>query len=221
MPPPLLSGWHLRAHCRDARALTPLQAIEAALGAQLAIVHEPGVDPQPRLPSMPVTPAMDLGDGCATGLTVEYFAGHDLAAEPLSRETRATTSLVWFHGVHEQGRFNEVGAVRASGWFTAQADGAHRFYAGATGPVVLKVDGQEVVRRDVQPPASDIMGVLKAGDADEGIVTLHAGQRVLVEVELRAPARVQGLWYGVRAPDTPDAMLARAVEAARRPMPWY
>ena len=198
-------------------ALTPLQAIEAALGGQLAIVHEPGVDPQPRLPSMPVTPAMDLGDGCATGLTVEYFAGHDLAAEPLSRETRATNSLVWFHGVHEQGRFNEVGAVRASGWFTAQADGAHRFYAGATGPVVLKVDGQEVVRRDVQPPASDIMGVLKAGDADEGIVTLHAGQRVLVDVELRyAPARVQGLWYGVRAPDTPDAMLARAVEAARQ-----
>ncbi|NKJ41286.1 glycoside hydrolase family 3 C-terminal domain-containing protein [Novosphingobium sp. SG720] len=198
-------------------ALTPLQAIEATLGQSMAIVHEPGVDPQPRLPSMPVTPAMNLGDGYTTGLTVEYFAGHDLTATPLSRETRATNSLVWFHGVHDQGRFNETGAVRASGWFTAQADGPHRFYAGATGPVVLKVDGVDVVDRAIQPPASDIMGVLKAGDADDGVVTLAAGQRVLVEVELRyAPARVQGLWYGVRAPDTPDAMLARAVDAARQ-----
>ncbi|MET3471638.1 beta-glucosidase [Novosphingobium sp. 1529] len=196
-------------------ALTPLEAITATLGQHMAIVHEPGVDPQPRLPAMPVTPAMDLGDGCTTGLTVEYFAGHDLTAEPLSRETRATNSLVWFHGVHDQGRFNETGAVRASGWYVASGDGAHRFYAGATGPVVLKVDGVEIVRRDVQPAASDIMGVLKAGDAAEGVVTLRAGQRVLVEVELRyAPARVQGLWYGVRAPDTPDAMLARAIAAA-------
>lgn len=196
-------------------ALTPLQAIEAALGDTYTIVHEPGVDPQPRLPSLPVTPARDLGDGCSTGMTLEYFAGHDFTAEPLSRETRATNSLVWFHGVHEQGRFNETGAVRASGWYTATADGPHRFYAGATAPVVLKVDGTEIVRRDIQPPASDIMGVLKAGDADSDTVTLQAGQRVLVEAELRyAPARVQGLWFGVRAPDTPDAMMARAVAAA-------
>ncbi len=60
------------------------------------------------------------------------------------------------------------------------------------------------------------MGVLKAGDAAHADVALEAGQRVAVEVQFRfAPARAQGLWYGVRAPDTPDAMLARAVDAAR------
>lgn len=197
-------------------APTPLAAIEAEFATRARIVHEPGVDPQPRLPSMPVAPTLDLGDGCTEGMTVEYFAGHDLAAEPLTRETRATNSLVWFHGVHEQTRFNEAGAVRARGWYTAPASGLHRFYVGATGPVSLSVDGVEIVARAEQPAASDIMGVLKAGDAAHADVALQAGQRVAVEVVFRfAPARAQGLWYGVRAPDTPDAMLARAVDAAR------
>ncbi|MEO0031820.1 MAG: hypothetical protein RIS94_1578 [Pseudomonadota bacterium] len=197
-------------------APTPLAAIEAAFAGRARVIHEPGVDPQPRLPAMPVTPASDLGDGCETGLTVEYFAGHDFAAQPLTRETRATNSLVWFHGVHDQGRFNEHGGVRARGWYTAPTGGLHRFYAGATGPVTLSVDGATLIRRDQQPAASDIMGVLKAGDAAHADIPLEAGQRVLVEIEFRhAPARAQGLWYGVRAPDTPQAMLDRAVAAAR------
>ncbi|NML92319.1 beta-glucosidase [Novosphingobium olei] len=198
-------------------APTPLQALETAFAGRATILHEPGVDPQPRLPSLPVAPMVDLGDGCSDGMTVEYFAGHDIAAEPLTRETRATNSLVWFHGVHEQARFNEAGAVRARGWYVAAASGLHRFYVGATGPVSLSVDGVPIVVRQEQPAASDIMGVLKAGDAAHADLALEAGQRVAVDVVFRfAPARAQGLWYGVRAPDTPDAMLARAVEAARK-----
>jgi beta-glucosidase len=47
-------------------------------------------------------------------------------------------------------------------------------------------------------------------------VMLEAGQEIEVTVEFRyTGARCQGLWYGIRSPDSPDAMLARAIDAAR------
>lgn len=195
---------------------TPIEAIRARYGAECEIVFEPGVDPQPRLPAMPVTPARDLGDGCTAGMTLDYFASTDCSGAPLSSETRATNSLVWFVGVHEQGRFNEPGSIRASGRFVASASGTHRFYLGATGEARVLVDGREVLKAGRELAAADVMGVLKSGEADVAEVVLEAGQEVSVVVEFRyAGARVQGLWYGIRTPDSAEAMLARAVEAAR------
>jgi beta-glucosidase len=106
--------------------------------------------------------------------------------------------------------------IRASGWYTPTLDGPHQFFVGGTGSVRLTVDGVERFARESEIKPSDIMGVLKAGDADSCSVTLKRDQPVLVVVEMRyQPARAQGLWYGVRAPTTADAMLARAVEAAQ------
>lgn len=195
---------------------TPIEAIRARYGADCEIVFEPGVDPEPRLPAMPVTPARDLGDGCTAGMTLDYFASTDCSGAPLSSETRATNSLVWFVGVHEQGRFNEPGSIRASGRFVAPASGTHRFYLGATGEARVLVDGREVLKAGRELAAADVMGVLKSGEADMAEVVLEAGQDVSVVVEFRyTGARVQGLWYGIRTPDSAEAMLARAVEAAR------
>jgi beta-glucosidase len=60
------------------------------------------------------------------------------------------------------------------------------------------------------------LGKLKRGDADSCDIMLTAGQTVSIVVEFRyQPARVQGLWYGLRGPDSAQAMLARAVDAAR------
>jgi beta-glucosidase len=194
----------------------PVDAIRALYGAETEIVYEPGVDPQPRLPAMPVAPARDLGDGCTQGMTLDYFASPDGSGEPLSSETRATNSLVWFVGVHDQGRFDLPGSIRASGRFTPTQSGTHLFYLGGTGEARILVDGREVLKAGRELAAGDVMGVLKSGDADSVAVALEAGREVLVTVEFRyAPARVQGLWYGIRSPDTPDAMLARAVAAAR------
>lgn len=195
---------------------TPIAAIRARYGAEYEIVFEPGVDPQPRLPAMPVTPGRDIGDGCISGMTLDYFDSKDCSGEPRFSETRATNSLVWFVGVHDQGRFDQPGSVRASGRFRAEADGAHRFYLGATGLARLLVDGNEVLRGGRELPAKDVMGALKSGDADSVEVMLSAGQDVIVTVEFGyTPARVHGLWYGLRTPDSPAAMLARAVAAAR------
>jgi beta-glucosidase len=80
----------------------------------------------------------------------------------------------------------------------------------------MLVDGREVLRRDEEVAASDTMGKLKRGDADEAEIMFTAGQTVPITVEFRySVARVQGLWYGLRGPETAQSMLSRAVAAAR------
>jgi beta-glucosidase len=196
--------------------VSPIDAIRARYGAHATILFEPGVDPQPRLPTMPVTPARDIGDGAARGMTIDYFAGHDMEGDPVASETRDTNSLVWFVGVHEMGVFTSPAAIRASGLYTPTQSGVHRVYLGGTGAVRMLVDGVDVLRRDEEVAASDTMGKLKRGDADEAEIVLVAGHTVIIVVEFRyAPARVQGLWYGLRSPDSAQAMLSRAIDAAR------
>jgi beta-glucosidase len=196
-------------------AVLPVDALRERFGDAIT-VYEPGVDPQPKLPRMPARPARVLDDGCTRGMTLDYFDNPDCAGAPLLSETRDTNSLTWFHGVHPAGALQQAAATRASGVYTAQAGGPHRFYVGGTGALRLLVDGVEVFRRDEQLAPGDVMGRLKSGDADCVTVDLQAGQQVEVVVELRyTAARCQGLWYGVRGPDSIDAMLARAVACAR------
>lgn len=194
----------------------PIDGIRARYGADCEIVFEPGVDPQPRLPTMPASPARDLGDGCTRGLTIDYFAGADCQGDPVFSETRDTNSLVWFHGQHSQAAFDQPGSIRASGRYTPALSGLHTLYLGATGVARILVDGAELLQAGGSLEAKDVMGVLKRGDADSAQITLEAGRTVTITIEFRyAGARVQGLWYGIRSPDSPDAMLARAVEVAR------
>ena len=196
-------------------AILPIDALRERFGDSI-VAYEPGVDPQPKLPRMPARPARALDDGCTRGMTLDYFDNAACVGEPLLSETRDTNSLTWFHGVHPAGALQKDAATRASGVYTAQASGPHRFYVGGTGALRLLVDGAEVFRRDEQLAPGDVMGRLKSGDADSVLVELRAGQEVSVVVELRyTAARCQGLWYGVRGPDSNEAMLARAVAAAR------
>lgn len=193
---------------------SPAQAIAARYGIE-KVTFEAGVDPAPRLPAMPVAPIRDIGDGCTRGMTLDYFASNDGSGEPLTSETRATNSLVWFVGVHEQGPFDKGGSVRASGIFTPEQSGPHRFYLGATGEARLSVDGETVVATGATA-AKDVMGKLKSGDAETGEIVLEAGRPVRIVADFTyTPARVHGLWYGVRGPDSREAMLARAETAAR------
>lgn len=189
----------------DPHTKTPVEAIRErfdAAGCQ--VIFEPGVDPQPRLPAMPMAMALD------------YFASQDCSGEPLSSETRMTNSLVWFVGVHEQGRFDVPGSIRARGRFTATQGGIHRFYLGATGVARILIGGEELLAAGGPLESKDVMGVLKRGDAES--VTVHLEQFATIDVTVEfayTGARVQGLWYGIRTPDSPEAMRARAIEAAR------
>ncbi|MBU6394141.1 MAG: glycoside hydrolase family 3 C-terminal domain-containing protein [Sphingomonadales bacterium] len=194
---------------------SPIDAIRARFGAHCEVIFEPGVDPAPRLPLMPVTPPHDIGDGCTSGMTLDYFATPDCSGEPMTRETRDTNSLVWFAGMHDQAPFANGGSIRASGRFTATKSGIHRFHLGATGVSRLLVDGQEVLTTTECPPG-DTMGVLKAGDSESVPFDLTAGQTVDVTAEFTfTGARVHGLWYGIRAPGSGEELLAAAEAAAR------
>lgn len=195
---------------------SPIDAIRARFGAHCEVLFEPGVDPAPRLPLMPVTPAHDIGDGCTSGMTLDYFASPDCSGEPMTRETRDTNSLVWFAGMHDQAPFAAGGSIRASGRFTAAKSGTHRFHLGATGIARLTVNGREVLATTECPPG-DTMGVLKAGDSESAPIDLAAGQTVEVVAEFTfTGARVHGLWYGIRAPGSGEELLAAAEEAARK-----
>lgn len=197
-------------------APTPVEVLRETYGGCSEILFEPGVDPQPRLPSMRVVPALDIGDGSTRGMTLEYFGAPDCAGEVVSRETRDTNSLVWFVGVHDQADFTRPGSVRASGRYEATRSGAHNLHLGSTGAARILVDGVEVMRAGGEIPAGDVMGVLKRGDSDVVALELAAGQTVTVTVEFSwVGGRVQGLWYGLRGPGSAEEMLQAAVDAAR------
>ncbi|AHE55127.1 glycoside hydrolase family 3 protein [Sphingomonas sanxanigenens] len=197
-------------------AARPLEAIVARYAGHARIDYEPGVDPQPRLPSMPVRPARNIGDGRDSGMTIDYFDGQSPDARLIASETRDTNSLVWFAGVHDDvAALDRPARIVARGIFRAEAGGSHIFYLGATGPVRMRIDGRDILQATEPVASSDVMGKLKSGDANSVSVDLDAGAEILVEVEFDyAPARVHGLWYGIRRPDTPEAMLARAVALA-------
>lgn len=197
--------------------VTPLAAIRARFGAHARIDYEPGIDPQPRLPSMPVRPARDLGDGQARGMTLDYFAGQEADAPLRASETRDTNSLVWFAGIHDDvATLDRPARIVATGIFDVAQTGTHHFYLGATGPVRMRIDGVEMLSQSDPVAAGDVMGRLKSGEAASVTVALTAGRSVRVEVEFSYDtARVQGLWYGIRAPDTPEAMRDRALALAK------
>lgn len=197
-------------------AVLPLDALRVRFG-DAVVCYEPGVDPQPKLPRMPVRPARQIGDGCLKGMTLDYFDNAALEGQPVLSETRDTNSLTWFHGVHQAGALQRNAGTRASGVFIPAETGEHRFYVGGTGALRLLLDGVEVFRRDEELAPGDVMGRLKSGDADSVPVALEQGRAVDVVVELRyTAARCQGLWYGVRGPGGADAMMARAVAAAQQ-----
>lgn len=200
----------------DPNTLRPIDAIRARFSANCEVIYEIGVEPQSRLPPLVVTPALDLGDEATRGMSVEYFDSQDFSAAPVARETRDTNSLTWFAGLPGvAARVDRAAGVRAQGVFTAQMSGVHKFFVGATGSLRMLLDGREIYRRDLSLAGADIMGRLKASDADFVEEFLNAGQSVQLSVELLYEAgRVQGLWYGIKGPDQTAMLLDRAVKAA-------
>jgi beta-glucosidase len=194
----------------------PIDAIRARFGAGCEISYEMGAEPQTRLPPLIVAPALDLGDGATRGMSVEYFDSQDLAIAPIARETRNANSLTWFAGLPGiAARVDRAAGVRAQGVFTALSSGVHKFFVGATGSLRMQLDGREIYRRNLSLAGTDIMGRLKAGDADFVEEFLLEGQSVRFSVELRYEAgRVHGLWYGIKGPDQTSLLLDRAVKAA-------
>ncbi len=193
---------------------TPLAAIRTQFGVTHEVIYEPGVLPEYRLPPLTVMNIRAAHDGTSRGLTVDFYAGETCQGEPIAREVRNSSTLVWFGQMPGIGALNRNGCVHASTILTPDVSGTHTFYVGGTGAVRLLINGQEVASKDQKTPAADIMGTLTRGDSTTVEHTLAAGVPIRLDIEMQfAPARAQGIWFGCQPP-VPSGLLDRAETAA-------
>lgn len=196
------------------RSDSVLDGLRAALGDDVELLHEPGVDatrtahPIPERQCRPARPAD--GDG---GLTLEYFDNRELAGEPVLTERNAGSRMVWLDDdAVPSGGFS----VRASGTFTAAEEGEHTFglVTGGTGRLLL---GGEVILDNTEDrrPGTAFFGL--GSEEIRATVTMDAGEeRELVAEFISFEGFSAGaLLIGYLAPIPADAM-DRAVAAAAR-----
>ncbi|HET6834015.1 MAG TPA: glycoside hydrolase family 3 C-terminal domain-containing protein [Acidimicrobiales bacterium] len=198
----------LRPHYR----VTPLEALRAALGDGVRVVHERGCDNRRSTPTLG-----GRGTGASAGrvgFDLEYFADADLRGEVVHRSHTPALELFALEP--------PAPVLPRSGWsfravtrFTPTEGGTHVFTLIQAGRARLTVGDRVVIDGFADPPP--------AGDAFYGMgsveveapVELVAGAPVDVVVEFSAPGpRGQGaLKVGCRHPEPPD-LLERAVVAA-------
>ena len=214
---PCFQGGTFAKIALDPDTPTPLQALRDHLGDRFAVAYAQGCLPEPRLPAFLVAPTDDLGDGQKMGFSLRYYASQDLSLPPVARETRNTNSLTWFARTGIAAVVDADAAIVASGLYTPLATGAHRLLVGATGSVTVRVDGELVFSRALELAPGDIMGRLKANDADSVALTFPDLAPRLFEIEFRYRAgRVQGLWFGMEGPDLEEARFQEAESLAGR-----
>jgi beta-glucosidase len=190
------------AHVNLRDVQTPLEAIREAFGVTAEIVHEPGCEPRETLPG--------LHHLLADGFTVEYFTPG--APEPVAREARNTSTLIWQEELPGIG-VGASGSARISAVLTPAESGTYLFSVRASSDCRLRVGGSDVV---VFSPLDDEhgAGALFSLRYVHGEVTLAAGEPVPVELELALlPDNLNILSLGCRPP-RPDDLIDRAARAA-------
>ena len=200
------------ASLRPHYLVTPLEALRAALGDGVRVVHERGCDNRRSTPTLggrsTEAPSGDVG------FDLEYFADADPGGDVVHRARTPVLELFALEPPAPE--------LPRSGWslravtrFTPVESGTHVFTLIQAGRARLTVGGRVVIDGFADPPP--------VGDAFYGMgsveveapVELVAGAPVDVMVEFSALARRgQGaLKVGCRPPEPPD-QLERAVAAA-------
>ena len=163
---------------------TVLDGLRAALGEDVEIVHEPGVDASRTLPPIDprrIRPA-EAAQG-AQGLTVEYYANREFAGDPAAVEVARSPRLTWLGDESAPGVRTGDQSVRLRGTFVAEVAGTHQFslVTGGTGGRVL-LDGEVVLDNFAdQQPGTAFFGL---GSAELRCRThLEEGQEVELVAE--------------------------------------
>jgi beta-glucosidase len=193
---------------------TIVEAIRDHVGPIVDVVYEPGCGMPHQVLGLhlfDVQPTHQLG---AHGVTVEYYPeGAPAIGEPVTRELRNSSQLVWLDG--PPGATMSSGAtVRVSAVLTPADDGVHTFALRGSGSCALYLDGNKIVAfapDDLSPP-----GVAFNDEDTRSDVALAAHRPVLVEIEM---AMVRDgpnqLSFGCVPPQPSDTMLIdRATRAA-------
>jgi beta-glucosidase len=196
----------LRAHY----LVTPLEALTEALGDGVTVVHEAGCDNRRSTPVLGEAGA--VGPDGEPGLAVDWFAGPDLAGDPVHHRQTPTLDLFGLEppvpGLGDAGW-----SFRAHTTYTPTESGAHVFTLVQAGRGRVIVDGTTVLdgvtRRLPRGTAYFGLGSVEI----EAPVDLEAGVPVEVVVEFSTARPAGALRIGLRPPAS-DGMLERAVDAA-------
>jgi beta-glucosidase len=200
------------ASLRPHYLVTPLEALRAALGDGVRVVHEPGCDNRRSTPTLGGRSTEAPTGG--VGFDLDYFADADLGGEVVHRSHTPALELFALEppapGLPRSGW-----SLRAVTRFMPTESGAHVFTLIQGGTARLTVGDRIVIDgfADV-PPAGDAFYGMGSVEV-EAPVELRAGAAVDVVVEFTATGRGgQGaLKVGCRHPEPPD-LLERAVVAA-------
>lgn len=151
------------------------------------------------------------------GLTVDYFAERGFDGAPTrSQVERQIGKLVSMAAMGLTG--SGIGALRWSGWFWPEGDGAHEFSIRAPGDGRILLDGQVVA--DASTPAGvddwDIGGMRV--ERRTGEIALSAGRGYSITIEYVRPESLKGVTWeqvivGVRQP---RGSIAEAAEVAAK-----
>jgi beta-glucosidase len=192
--------------------VTPLEALRAALGDGVRVVHERGCDNRRTTPTL--GGRSTTAPSGTTGFDIKWFADADLAGEVVHRSQTPALELFALQPPAPE--------LPGSGWsfravtrFAPAESGSHVFTLVQAGRARLSVDGQVVLDgfADAPPAGEAFYGM--GSEEVEASVELTAGRPVDVVVEFATrPGRGQGaLKVGCRPPEPPD-LLERAVAAA-------
>ena len=198
----------LRPHYR----VTPLEALKALVGGDVALTYERGCDIDLVVP--PLQGESVVGADGEPGVTVDYFAGPDLEG-PVVATGRYPDSRLLFVGRPRPEVPSGPYSFRALTRFTPAESGSHIFTLAQSGHGRLLVDGEVVIDGfEVDPPAGTRYFGVVSGDL-EAPVELEVGRTVDVVVEYSSlgSTYLRGVLVGCRRP-TPDDLMDRAVASA-------
>jgi beta-glucosidase len=188
--------------------VTVLDGLRARLGDATTVVHRRGCDAYRTAP--PLDPRWTT-DGA---FTLEYFAGRELAGEPLHTATTRSARLNWL-GTPWPGVPATDYSVRLSTTFRAPEDGTWTFSLVAGGQGRLLLDGEVVLDMwDQWRPGTAFFGLGSEEIRHE--VHLSAGQTIELRAELASISGIAAAALLVGClPPLGDDPIGAAVESAR------
>jgi beta-glucosidase len=191
------------AKLRPHHVVAPLDALRAALGADVEVRHERGCDIDRTVPPL------------RAGFAVELYDGPEPAGEPAQRLRRPDGALVF--GEHQTGDLDDARfALRAVAQFSPAEAGPHTFtLVQVSGPARVQVGGRVVLDGTVDPPGRGEAYFGMGSEPLAATVELQAGVpvEVVVEYASRGPSFFHGAEVGCRPP-APADLLDRAAAAA-------
>ena len=194
--------------------ISPLDALRARLGEDVAVIFERGCSIDKTTPAV-APPRVTTPDG-RPGLLLEQFDGETCDGEPVSSRVSADGKVIVV-GDLALGFDAPPLSLRVTGVYTPDETGPHEFtFVQILGSARVRIGGDVVFDGVADPPGpgTEFFGM---GSAERSAtLDLVAGRPVDIVAEYHAPAGMgilRGVKIGCRLPE-PDDLMDRAVAVA-------